>query len=86
MAPWVLGALLPLLWGLAVAAVMLGMISSQAGCTATFSFPYLIISHLLFLSLLLLSPGQVHLMKNTILHQNVCKSQEKIFQSRKKGN
>lgn len=44
--PGVLDTSLPLSWSLAVVAVMLGRVSSQAGYAVTFSFPHLIISHL----------------------------------------
>jgi len=77
--------LMPHLWTMVVSEITLGMNSSRAGYTVTFSLPRSIISHLLSLSLLLLFAGQVHFMKNTILCQNVCKSQEKIFQFTKKG-
>lgn len=74
-----------LLWSLVVAEITLQMISSWVGYTVTFSLPHSIISHLPSCSLLVLFAGQVHLIKNTSLYQNVCKSWGKIFQFTKKG-
>lgn len=77
--------LTPLLWSPVVSEITLGMVSSRAGYTATFSLSHSVISHLPSHSRLLLFAGQVRFTKNTILYQNMCKSQGKKYFSLQRG-